>query len=311
MNGTASARLIAGGVVLLLGLPVGAGPVNAAENPIEQAGRAAQRTTFTAHVDVRWVDAAGEHTVGVDVVSGSGYVTVAGPSPSQVWPGTLAAPATPLADKYEITSQPGGYVAGRRTTAVEVREGGQLVERLALDMETGIILRRETYGAAGRVVRSVEVEQLQLSAPKAKPVAPPALRTMAGPPAPFPAPTALAGGYQRTGAYRRGHAVQLVYSDGLHSLSVFAQPGTLRTSKLPNGGMPVSVGRQQGIHYRWPGGDVVMWDAKGVVYTTVGDAPVDDVVAASASMPSARSLSFGGRLRHACRALVETLAGGL
>jgi hypothetical protein len=305
-----SARVVAGGIVMLLGLPVA--PARAAENPIEQAGRAAQRTSFTAHVDVRWVDATGDHTVGVEVISGSGYVTVAGPAPSQVWPGTLAAPATPLADKYAITSTPGGYVAGRRTTAVEVREGGRLVERLALDMETGLILRRETYGPTGQVVRSVEVEQFQLSTNKRKQAPAPAPRTMvaAGLPAPFRAPAALAGGYQRTGAYRRGGAVQLIYSDGLHSLSVFAQPGTLRAGKLPDGGQPVSVGGQPGIHYQWPGGDVVTWEGRGVVYTTVGDAPVEDVLAASASMPGARRLPFGGRLRHACRALVETLTGG-
>jgi hypothetical protein len=101
-----------------------------------------------------------------------------------------------------------------------------------------------------------------------------------------------------------------VYSDGLHGLSVFAQSGQLMRDRLPSGGDRVSVGGRPGNHYRWPGGDVVTWQNKGVVYTAVGDASLGDVLAAAASLPGARPLPFAGRLRHACRSVVETLTGG-
>jgi hypothetical protein len=303
-------------VVALVALPSHG---QAADNPIERAGQAARTQSFTAHVDVRWVDSAGEHAVGVDVQSGSGQVQVAGPELTRVWPGTLAAPDVPLAGKYQVVAQPGGYVAGRPTSAVLVMEEGRRVEQLAIDDETGLILRRETFDADGNVVRRVEVEQLLLSSGPTGGTAKPAVSkvkakakadVMSGLPSSYRAPAALAGGYQRLGAYRQGSAIQLVYSDGLHGLSVFAQPGQLLRGRLPAGGDRVSVAGRPGNHYRWPGGDVVTWQNKGVVYTAVGDAPLADVLAAAASLPGARPLPFGNRLRHACRSLVETLTGG-
>jgi hypothetical protein len=119
----------------------------------------------------------------------------------------------------------------------------------------------------------------------------------------------LAGDYRRIGVYRRGHTVHLLYGDGLHAISVFAEAGQLAEGDLPAGADRVRVGNTSGSHYAWPGGDVLTWEAGGLVYTAVGDAPERDLLAAAASLPGARALPALDRLRRRCRAVVETLFG--
>jgi hypothetical protein len=133
---------------------------------------------------------------------------------------------------------------------------------------------------------------------------------MAAVPAPFRAPAWLDGEYRRVGAFVRGHVVHVLYSDGLHALSLFAQAGRLKSGDLPKGGERVRIGRGGAVRWSWPGGDVVTWEAGGLVYTAVGDAPLEDVALAAASMPSARRLPLADRLRRTCRGVIEALTGG-
>ena len=129
------------------------------------------------------------------------------------------------------------------------------------------------------------------------------MRTSAG------APLTLTDGYQRTGTYRRGAVVQVLYSDGLYDLSLFEQQGRLRRSDLPGAGEKVAIGRATGWRYPWPGGQLVVWSAAGKVFTAVSDAPADQVLTAVRSLPAARSgeLSLLGKAKRACQALMEPL----
>jgi sigma-E factor negative regulatory protein RseB len=224
----------------------------------------------------------------------------------------------PLSPKYQVATAPGGVVAGRPTTDVVVREYGALVERMAVDLSTGLVLRRELFDDAGRRVRLVEVERLVLGQSTTVPSTP-AHKTRRestrrlkaeAVSAPFDAPTRLDGDYLQVGAFRRGDVVHVLYSDGLHALSVFAQAGKLSTGALPAGGNRTLIGKGKGWRYAWPGGDVLTWQAGGVVFTAVGDAPVADVLAAAASMPWGRRPGLTDRIRRTCRALVETVTGG-
>ncbi|MDQ1439124.1 MAG: sigma-E factor negative regulatory protein RseB [Acidimicrobiaceae bacterium] len=210
----------------------------------------------------------------------------------------------PVAAKYTVTTAPGQPVADRPTIDVEVREQGVLAERIALDAETGVVLRRELYDVSGGVVRMALVERVRMTH---TPAPTPAHRTAGGLVA---APSKLDGDYLRVGVYRRGRVVHMLFSDGLHALSVFAQAGALAASDLPGGGRLVRLGSKTGYHYDWPGGDVLLWESGGVVYTAVGDAPVEDVKAAAASMPQRSRLSIGERVRRRCRALAEAVTGG-
>jgi hypothetical protein len=304
-------RLTAAFVAALAAVVTVPTAAHGADNPLDRARQAMRDRGFTAHVNVRWVDGSGEHVASLDLEASSGTVQAAGPDGRDVsaWATSLA-PTVPLAAKYWVAGEPGGYVAGRPTTTVTVLEGGALVERLSLDEETGIILRRERYSPGGQVERVVEVEQLDLTTPRPAPAPAPRLASLARLPAPFRAPADLGGGYRRVAAYRTGSAVQLVYSDGLRALSVFAQAGSLAASRLPDGAVPVRVGSREGLRYGWAGGEVVTWAAGGVVYTAVGDGPLADVLAAVASLPGAGPLPMAVRLRQACRALVETVTGG-
>jgi anti-sigma factor RsiW len=123
-------------------------------------------------------------------------------------------------------------------------------------------------------------------------------------------PVTLSGQYRWVATYQRGHVVHTVYSDGVHTLSVFAEAGDLAEDELPEGATLVDLGSKQARHYALPRGDVLLWEADGIVYTAVADVPSDDVTAAAGSMPGARKLGFTDRLRRTCRSLVETVTGG-
>ena len=100
----------------------------------------------------------------------------------------------------------------------------------------------------------------------------------------------LGDGYRRTGVFRKGGVVQVVYSDGIYDMSVFEQRGRLGSKAAPRGGRPVRVGGSKGWQYTWPGGQVVLWQAGRTVYTVVADAPYDDVLGAIRTVKGTESL---------------------
>jgi hypothetical protein len=123
------------------------------------------------------------------------------------------------------------------------------------------------------------------------------------------APGQLADGYQRVGVYKREGMVQVLYSDGLYDLSVFEQRGTLDRRDLGTSGGPVQVGQADGWRYAWPGGQVVLWQAGGTVFTVVSDAPLDQVLGAARALPAqARKPSLMERFRSVARTLIQPLA---
>ena len=128
-------------------------------------------------------------------------------------------------------------------------------------------------------------------------------------PAPFRAPAQLAAGYALVSVLGRRAVVEVVYSDGLHSLSVFEQGGGLDGQKLPRSGDPVTMGTAHGVRYGWPGGQLITWQSGPATFTVVGDGPMADLVAATASLPPARSLSIRQRIRLTCRQMLSELTG--
>jgi hypothetical protein len=60
-------------------------------------------------------------------------------------------------------------------------------------------------------------------------------------------------------------------------VSVFEQKGDLDPTGLPAGAEPRMVDGQDVRQYRTPGGVVMVWQSDDVVYTTVSDAPVDQM----------------------------------
>jgi sigma-E factor negative regulatory protein RseB len=199
---------------------------------------------------------------------------------------------------------------------VEVHHQGALLERIYLDTETGLLLERDQFDVQGAVVRALAFESLTIGHALAPPADPPS-KAHHAPKAVAPerlgrsavAPGALADGYRRTGVYRDGSVLHVLYSDGMYDLSVFQQPGRLRRSDVPPSGERVAVGRATAWRFPWAGGQLVVWSSGGKVFTAVSDAPADQVLAAVRSLPAppTRELSLMGKVRRACEALMEPL----
>jgi hypothetical protein len=274
-----------------------------ADDPLQAARDAATGVRFRATVSVQWVDGNGVHDEVVDVRSDQGRVDVAG---LQWSTGALLHPPAP-GPKYDLRTGPGAGVAGRPTTAVEVFVNGRLRERLALDRATSLVLERVQFDSTGGPTRVVRIESLSVLPPDDI-VVPAPVEAPSPLPSRYRAPATLAAGYEQVAAYRRGDIAHVVYSDGLHGLSVFLQPGRLDDGRLSDV-MWVAMGKRTAAVRSWPGGVTVTWEAGGVVYTAVGDGPVEDVVTAAGSMPPPASPSTAARARQRARAVAETLLG--
>lgn len=133
-------------------------------------------------------------------------------------------------------------------------------------------------------------------------------RMMAAVSPPFRVPEAMAGGFTRVATYRSGGVVHVIYNNGIRSLSLFAQAGRLAREHLPAGARAVRVGRWDARVYPWSGGEGVTWQSGPVIYTVVGPAGGDLVVAA-ASVPRPSPVSAVTRLRRVSRAVADALAG--
>ena len=320
-------------LLLLLGLvaaPIAPASATATDGPLDEAREVMQQLDFRGRVTVRWDDSGVPRTASIDVRGGDGVVTIDGPTDAVasgtrrlvrhgdawdlLWPGGIASAPPQMLRKYEVSHGPGPLVAGRSTKLVEVRHGGDIRERLALDVETGLLLQREQFGPAGTPTRQLVFETVEMGS---DPPRPPAMSGNSKPdvhlvkdalPAPYVTPTRLSGSYHRVGVYRHADAVHVLYSDGLYGLSVFEQPGRINWDALP-AGEAVRVGDGRGHRYSWAGGHVVLWESRSTAWTVVGDGPVDQVMAAARSLPGARPLSTMQRVRQHCRRLVEAISG--
>jgi hypothetical protein len=308
---------------------------SAGDSVLDQARHAAEVTPFQGTLSIQWVDSQGVHSDRLRVRDTGGAIQIDGQGAramvatdnerlaresggwSLVAPGSPSAygPEPPLAGKYQVTTTAGLPVSGRPTTLVDFRTAdGSSEERLFIDQGTGLLLRREQQEQS-KTVRVVSFESIEIG-----PIGglrPPVVRKDEQPhrllpdhlDAPYRAPEALAGGYQRVAVLREQGVIQAVYSDGLHSLSVFEQVGQLDQGDLPHPAETVQVGWARGLRYSWPGGDVITWQSGPATYTVVSDGAGTEVLAAAGSLPHAGSLSTGQRFLSTCRRLIEELTG--
>jgi hypothetical protein len=303
-------------------------------DPLAGAADAAGRVNFSGQVEVVWVDSVGQHQAALGVRASDGVVDLDGPLAvvadrqgrmvhepggwTLLWPDSdsVRAGVVPgYATKYRLTQGPGPSVAGRPTTEVVLRVGDEVRELVELDIATGLPLERAVLNADGTLVRVVRFESLVIASPGgAASTAPKAARSSAPRPAtpthlaaPFEAPADLAAGYHRVGLFHSADGLQVLYSDGVDTLSVFEEPGALGKGSLPRGRIALRVGSYPAAVWAWPGGQVATWQTGPAVFTVVGDGPLADLLAAAGSLPPAPAVSLSQRLRHACRRLVSEL----
>lgn len=195
--------------------------------------------------------------------------------------------------------------------AVAFHREGVLRERLFVDDATGLVVRRETHDGLGVPVRvtaltdlrvtTVDVEALDATGGPAlgqrTRLSPGEVREMAG--HGWEVPTTVGDGFDlRAGfAVDDGAAVQLVYSDGLYTLSVLEQPGSVDAAALDGA---VRTHRDGIPIYRWPGAEPerMVWNGHGHTFTAVTDAPSDVLMAAVGDLPHDRVPTLPTRIRR-------------
>jgi hypothetical protein len=305
-------------------------PAVAQDSPVETSREASRWLAFEGVVRVEWIDGEDRRAERVTVRSWDGTMTVKGALEltaserarfvyqrglgwAMVWPDEQRIDERPSPTaKYRIVRRgEGPTIAGRGTEAVEVRRRRDVWERVYLDADTGLALRREQFDARGHPRRIVTFESIAMgTTPVPVPLAaedqtPPTVARKR-PAAPYRAPAALGSGYRLVGAYRQDGGVHLLYSDGVYDLSVFEQRGRLAGDGLPAGRRRVELaGGRDGWRVAWPGGEIVMWQAGGAVFTAVGEGPFTDVLAAVRTMPRAGNPSLVEKLRRVCRSFLD------
>ncbi len=283
---------------------------------LRRAQAASATVAFVGRVVVRWLDGDGrEHDESMQVTGKGGEVVLSSGvnQPALTWSGgvgpTRSAPDP--TSKYEVQAEPGPLVLGRSTTRVVLQLDGRITEEADVDDDSGLLLRRQVFDERGWLVRVVEFTSLEgvrsvgTTPARAAPWRVPRIDHV---PRPFRAPERLEAGYARLGTYRRGPAVQILYGDGVRSLSVFTQLGNADPAALPAGGERLAVGGTEGRRWTWAGGQVVTWSSGGTTTTVVGDGPPAEVLAAARSLPEPTKPNFAARLRLKSRHVVRLFA---
>lgn len=194
---------------------------------------------------------------------------------------------------------------------------GILRERLFVDDATNLVVRRETYDRDGQPVRVLALMDLAVAPVHLDPMdetthrmmssrtrmAPDQLAALDG--HGWSIPTTVGDGFElRAGfAVDDGDAVQLVYSDGLYTVSVFEQPGSLARDAMP--GSVREVHRTMPM-YRWPGAQPlrVVWNGGDHTFTAVTDAPLGDLVDVVADLPHDDEPGTLSRLRRGLKRML-------
>jgi hypothetical protein len=288
---------------------------------LDAARRAAQEQDYSGVLEVSWSDTRGEHSSNVSVRSANGVLAlgdrpqvivsgarrfVQGPNGwLSVWSQETQPNLPSPTAKWDLPVRDGPTVAGRPTREVDAidRHTGRVRERLYLDEVTSLLLRREQLDTRGRTVRAVGFTTIGEPAvgvvvgpvPGGTPQTPSGStnrqpRVLHEVTAPFHAPRSAGDRFRLVGRYDEdGHTLHLFYSDGLFSVSVFEQKGQLDPTGLPAGAESRTVAGLDVRQYRTPGAVVQVWGSADVVYTTVSDAPLDQLDAVLADVTPPRS----------------------
>lgn len=217
-----------------------------------------------------------------------------------------------LGQNYTLRYAGRADATGRPAQLVEmIGVGGEVAARFWVDKSTGLLLRRELYDSAGRTVRASAFAQLQVGRRAVPSHLPPVVQRQAATRLTtrqvselqhrgWACPDTMAGTLTLYDTRRvelsTGTVLHLSYSDGLSTVSVFQQTGTIGEEGLdgydrvrgPDGTRYVRSGIPQ----------QVVWAAGDVVYSVVADAPpaVVDAVMADLPQPNAEQRGMLGRL---------------
>jgi sigma-E factor negative regulatory protein RseB len=283
-----------------------------------QAAAAGQATSYQGIEVTRQSDVDGSVTVVSEVWHTGGGLTLirtsSGPTPVVAYDtgnrspagvfGVTTAQVTLLGRHYVASYRGTGASSGRAARIIEVyRFDGSLAARFWLDTQTLVPLQREDFDPADKLVSDEVFTKVRFGPVTARPasattegpaLAPSSAWVAARSPATLVATmgkrgvrlpgTLLAGlplyaaSSSGTGA---GQVTDLEYSDGLSSISLFVQRGTLAAASMA-GWRSLSL-----AGYRvYVSGHSVTLAGHGEVYTVIANAPPQTVVEAVAALPA-------------------------
>ena len=296
------AALVVVATAVGLGRTAPAQSSNDAEDLLTAARTAAEHASYAGALVVTWRDqgqlhqtvtyAAVDHGV-VDLGAGASrvrsrggqrWVTADGGWSLVLGPDVPADEPPPPHTNWKLRAVPGPAVAGQATTVVEASDPatGATRARFFIDRATGTVLRRDVLDPHGQLVRRVAFDAIgpigsALPAPAPARAARDEPRPLSSVPSGDPAPTTIGRGYRLLGRYRQPDgSVQLYYGDGVFTLSLFEQPGSVDWDALPSGADRSAHGVATRA-YATPTTTAVVWGVHGVAITCVSDAPPDQV----------------------------------
>lgn len=224
-----------------------------------------------------------------------------------------------VSGKYDVTIGSREHIMDRLCVRMDLSlaDTGELREQVWIDEASGAFLRRETFDE-GQRVRIVSYLSLDLDAPPrpARSADPLRLSTEAQRAALRAAgwvlPAELAGGYELVETLVHvttpGMPLQAIYSDGLYTVSLFAQPGAPDLDALPAGAShleDLDDRRAYVLPGQLPVG--ILWAAPQQVLTLVGDAPRAELIDIAATLPADPPPGLWDRLVRGVRRIADAL----
>lgn len=238
-----------------------------------------------------------------------------------LWLGQVERRGFPLdrvAHNYEADVDGRRHIETGVADVITFREAGSDLprERLYVDVDSGLVVRRETFDSHGIPVRLAAFTTLELVPAVVPPLGSAWHRVLrhvqsdvsgrgveilrdVG----WVVPDQLPRRFKLLDASAIGQeersSLHLLYSDGLYMLSVYEQHGRLDEKALAaRGAEATSLG---GLRlYRWPGSEPAAygWNGQEMAFTAISDAPPDVLAAALIGLPRDELPSLIRRLRR-------------
>lgn len=238
-----------------------------------------------------------------------------------LWLGHVERSGFPLdrvAHNYEADLDGRRRVETGLADIITFREQGSRLprERLYLDVDSGLVVRRETFDAHGMPLRLAAFTALEFVPAVVPPLGSAWHRVLrhvqsdvsgrgveilrdVG----WVVPDQLARRFTLVDASAigqgEGSSLHLLYSDGLYMLSVYEQHGRLDEEALDSHGAEATTLGGLSV-YRWPGSEPAAygWNGEEMAFTAISDAPPDVLAAALVGLPHDQRPSLIRRLRR-------------